>query len=94
MLTGNATLNWALLTVSLFNTILLLWLGLTVLLNSDRRAWGIWLGGGGLLLGAAFFLSHTALLGLGLSTIGWNMIFWWSVGLLYWGYLSSQILML
>ena len=81
MLTGNATLNWALLTVSLFNTILLLWLGLTVLLNSDRRAWGIWLGGGGLLLGAVFFLSHTALLGLGLSTIGWNMIFWWSVGL-------------
>jgi len=80
-MSDNPWLNWALITVSLFNTILLLWLGLTVLLNADRRAWGIWLGGGGLLLGAIFFLSHTALLGLGLSLIGWNMIFWWTAGL-------------
>lgn len=80
MITGHPILNWALLAVSLFNTIVLLWLGLTVLLNSDRRAWGIWLGGGGLLLGAAFFLSHTVLLGLGLP-VGWNKIFWWILGL-------------
>jgi signal transduction histidine kinase len=80
-MSSSPTLNWALIAVSLFNTILLLWLGLTVLLNADRRAWGIWLGGGGLLLGAVFFLSHTALLGLGLSFIGWNMIFWWTAGL-------------
>lgn len=81
MITGYPILNWALLAVSLFNTIVLLWLGLTVLLNSDRRAWGIWLGGGGLLLGAAFFLSHTVLLGLGLPFVGWNKIFWWTLGL-------------
>ena len=80
MITGSPLLNWALLAVSLFNTIVLLWLGLTVLLNSDRRAWGIWLGGGGLLLGAAFFLSHTVLLGLGLP-VDWNKIFWWTLGL-------------
>lgn len=80
MITGYPPLNWALLAVSLFNTILLLWLGLTVLLNSDRRAWGIWLGGGGLLMGAAFFLSHTVLLGLGLP-VSWSKIFWWTLGL-------------
>lgn len=67
--------------VSIFNTILLTWLGLTVLLNSDRRAWGIWLGGLGLLMGGAFFISHSAILSLGLNIFGWNMLFWWTVGL-------------
>jgi len=81
MLSSSPFLNWALIAVSLFNTILLAWLGLTVLLNSDRRAWGIWLGGGGLLLGAAFFLSHTIILGLGLASFGWNTIFWWLAGM-------------
>ena len=55
-------LEWATLAVSLFNTILLLWLGFTVLLNAERRNLGIWLAGGGLLLGGAFFLSHSMLL--------------------------------
>jgi signal transduction histidine kinase len=81
MLSSSPLLNWALVAVSLFNTILLAWLGLTVLLNADRRAWGIWLGGGGLLLGAAFFLSHTMILGLGLYSLGWNVIFWWLAGM-------------
>ena len=65
-MTGNLALDWAVLAASLFNTILLAWLGITVLLNSDRRRWGIWLAGGGLLLGAVFFVSHTAVLGQGL----------------------------
>ena len=30
-------LNWAIMAVSLFNTILLLWLGLTVLLNAEQH---------------------------------------------------------
>lgn len=81
MLTSSPFLNWALIAVSLFNTILLAWLGLTVLLNSDRRAWGIWLGGLGLLLGAAFFLSHTVILGLGLDNFSWNAVFWWLAGM-------------
>ena len=38
----------------------------TVLLNADRRDWGIWLASGGLLLGGAFFISHTAILSDGL----------------------------
>ncbi|MCA9936008.1 MAG: hypothetical protein H6662_18710 [Ardenticatenaceae bacterium] len=80
-MTGNLFLDAAAMAVSIFNTILLVWLGLTVLFNSDRRAWGIWLGGLGLLMGGAFFVSHSAILHLGLHVFGWNMLFWWAVGL-------------
>jgi signal transduction histidine kinase len=79
-MTGNFYLDWAILAVSLFNTILLLWLGLTVFLNAEARVWGIWISAGGLLLGALFFISHSAILGhgVGLTTPGLN--FWWQVG--------------
>src|SRR5215210_3518789 len=73
-------LDWAVVAVSLFNTILLLWLGLTVLLNADRRTWGIWMAGGGLLAGGAFFVSHTAILGTGLDVVSPNMDLWWQAG--------------
>jgi hypothetical protein len=82
-MTSNPYLYWAIQAVSLFNAMLLAWLGLTVLLNSDRRRWGIWVAGGGMLLGAAFFVSHSALLGLGFIDLSWNaLVFWWSIGLL------------
>lgn len=55
-------LNWALVAISLFNTILLVWLGLTVWLNADRRGLGIVVTAAGLVLGGAFFVSHAALL--------------------------------
>jgi len=67
--------------VSLFNAILLLWLGLTVLLNADRRAWGIWLASAGLLMGGMFFVSHSAILSLSPVTLSLGMVFWWTVGL-------------
>ncbi len=54
--------DWALIAVSLFNTILLLWLGIIVWFNADRRSWGIALTGGGFALGSLFFISHSALL--------------------------------
>ncbi|HET9494900.1 MAG TPA: hypothetical protein VFR15_11780, partial [Chloroflexia bacterium] len=73
-------LNWATMAVSLFNTIILLWLGLTVLLNSERKNWGVWAAGGGLLLGGAFFVAHSAMLGHGLRDVGAGMDFWWQVG--------------
>ncbi|MCI0393933.1 MAG: hypothetical protein L0332_15810 [Chloroflexi bacterium] len=81
-MSGHFFLDWAALSVSLFNTILLLWLGSTVLLNADRRTWGIWIASGGLLLGGAFFVSHTAILGLEFSAIGRGLRFWWYLGLL------------
>ena len=77
-MSGSLFLDWATLAVSLFNTILTLWLGLTVLLNAERRTLGIWLAGGGLLLGAAFFFSHSAILGLG--QMPYRADLWWRLG--------------
>lgn len=77
----NLYLNWAIVAVSLFNALLLTWLGLTVLLNSDRRTWGIWIASAGLLLGALFFVNHSAIAGLGFNLTWRSMIFWWTVGM-------------
>lgn len=55
-------LNWALVAISLFNTILLLWLAMTVWLNAGRRSLGVIVAAVGFLLGSAFFVSHAALL--------------------------------
>ncbi len=100
-MSGLFLLDWALLGISLFNTILLFWLGLTVLLNAERQNWGIWLAGGGLLTGGVFFLVHTAILGSGLSffspeinllwRLGWIPVLilpasWYLVNLWYAGY--------
>jgi signal transduction histidine kinase len=79
-MTGEFTIDWLSLTISLFNTILLLWLGLAILLNAERRRWGVWFVGGGLLTGGAFFLSHSAILGLGLDFFDQGVNLWWQVG--------------
>lgn len=79
-MTGNLLLDWAIIAVSLFNTVLLLWLGLTVVLTTDRRSWGVWLVGGGLLTSGVFFVSHSAILGYGLHTLGQGLNFWWRTG--------------
>lgn len=73
-------LNWAILAVSLFNVVVMLWLGLTVLLNAEHYTGGVWLMGGGMLAGAAFFVSHTAIIGqeFTFNTDGLN--FWWHIG--------------
>lgn len=79
-MTGLLVLDWAILAVSLFNTVLLLWLGLTVLLAAERRSLGVWILGVGLLLGAGFFISHTAILGSGLNLFSPSLNFWWQAG--------------
>lgn len=73
-------LNWAVIAISLFNTILMLWLGLTILLNTERQTWGVWLTGGGLLVSGAFFVSHTAIFGSSLGSINRELDFWWRFG--------------
>jgi signal transduction histidine kinase len=79
-MTGNFLPDWATLAVSIFNTILLLWLGLTVLLNSERRSLGVWIAGGGLLMSSMFFLAHSAILGLGPLKPEAGMNIWWRTG--------------
>ncbi len=76
-------LYWAIMAISLFNAILLLWLGVTVLLNSDKRSIGIWAASGGLLLGSVFFLAHTAIVGRGVIYLGWlSTLFWWTLAMI------------
>jgi signal transduction histidine kinase len=75
-----ALFDWALIATSLFNTVALIWLGLTVLLNAERRAWGTWVAGCGLLFGAAFFIGHTAVVGRVLGTFSGEMELWWRLG--------------
>ena len=79
-MSGNVYLDWVILAVSLTNIMLLGWLGLTVLLNAERRTWGVWVTGGAALLGAIFFVSHTAILALDLATTGYNLNLWWRTG--------------
>jgi signal transduction histidine kinase len=79
-MSGNFLLDWATQVLSLFNTILMFWLGFTVLLNAERRNWGVWVTGGGLLLGGVFFISHSAILGLNTYLTGYGINFWWHVG--------------
>jgi len=61
-LATDSVLTWALVAVSLFNTILLLWLATTLWLNAGRRSPGVAVAAGGLMLGSALFISHSALL--------------------------------
>ncbi|HEU5089212.1 MAG TPA: hypothetical protein VFT99_17265, partial [Roseiflexaceae bacterium] len=89
-----ALLNWAVVAVSLFNTIALLWLGLTVLLNAERPRWGTWVVGGGLVLAGLFFTAHTAIVARGPLEVGLEIGIWWRliwvpcVGMPYLWYLA------
>jgi signal transduction histidine kinase len=65
--------------VSLFNTVLLLWLGLTVLLTGDRRKPATIAGGVGLLLGALFFMGHTLLIAHTVDFFGGGVNIVWRV---------------
>lgn len=74
-----AFLNWSALAVSIFNMILSLWLGLTILFNAERRSWGVFLAVSGLLASAAFFFGHSIILGQGAPALVQNIGFWWHV---------------
>lgn len=59
----------------------MLWLALTVWLNAARRTLGVWVTSVSLLVGGAFFVSHTLIVGepLGLRP---GIDVWWQAGLL------------
>ncbi len=87
---------WAQYAVSIFNFLLLLWLGLTVFLNARERSWGTYLAGTGLLVGAVFFACHTVALDYSLDTLlekspGWWAILSWPVVALPLGWLLLMV---
>ncbi len=76
-----------LIPLSLTNTILLLWLALTVPLNAARRTLGVWLATLGLLGGGLFFARHTLLIASGIAfdetlmqTLDRELLGLWRVG--------------
>jgi signal transduction histidine kinase len=79
-LSGNLFVDWGALALSFFNTIILIWLGMTVLLNAERRTAGVILAAEGLLTGAAFFIAHSVILAQGALSLLRNYDFWWHVG--------------
>lgn len=79
-MTGNLPLDWALQAVSVFNAILAAWLGLTILLNAERRVWGIWVTGCGLLAASLFFVSHSIILSEGFNLFSRRVDLWWHIG--------------
>jgi hypothetical protein len=79
-MSGLPLLDWFALTLSLFNAFLLCWLGFTVILEADRRAFGVWLSAEGLFLGAVFFIAHTAILRNGWDWASPLLDFWWKAG--------------
>jgi signal transduction histidine kinase len=79
-MTGLFWFDWSLLALSLANGIVLLWLGLTVLLNTERRTPGVALLALGAWLGSAFFAAHTAILASGEGPASAALNLWWEVG--------------
>ena len=79
-MTGNLVLDWAIQAVSIFNAIITTWLGLTILLNAERRVWGIWLASGGLLFAALFFTSHSVIISEGFNIFSRRVDIWWHIG--------------
>jgi len=55
-------LTWSLAAVSLFNTILMLWLGFSLWLNARHRSAGVAVAALGFFLGSGLFVSHSAVL--------------------------------
>jgi hypothetical protein len=79
-MSGQPALDWPAVALSLFNAFLLLWLGFTILFESDRKTFGIWLAADGLFLGAAFFIAHSAILENGIHMTFPGINFWWQAG--------------
>ncbi len=78
-LSGDA-IRWAMIAVSMFDMLLLLWLGAVVLLNVERRSFGVYFAGGSLLLASLFFALNTAVVAEFLPVVNSRAIFWWNAG--------------
>lgn len=79
-MSGNFWLDGMLLSISIFNIIIMLWLGLMVLLSAEKRTWGVFFAASGLLAGVLFFVAHAALLGQNIARFTSGVNFWWHLG--------------
>ncbi len=79
-MSGNLWLDWTILTLSLINIVLMLWLGWMIFLSAEKRTWGVYLAAGGLFAGTLFFTSHAALLGENIALFNLDVNFWWHLG--------------
>ena len=75
-------LAWAMLTLSLLNTILLLWLGAMVLFNAQRRTGMVWIISGAMLGGGLLFAGHASIVGNSITMQHLVVSHWWLTG---WG---------
>ncbi len=71
-------MNAAAQALSLLNTIAFVWLGLTVLLNAERRTIGTVVAGAGLLLAGLFFTVHFILIGRLVELVEPTLQSWWT----------------
>ncbi len=71
-------LNAAAKALSLLNTITFVWLGLTLLLNAERRTVGTMVAGAGLLLAGLFFTVHFILIGRLAELVEPTLQSWWT----------------
>ncbi len=72
---------WLMISLSVFNALMLIWLSLTVFLNAERRNRGIYLISFSALIGAVFFISHTIILAYELTYFGTQQLnLWWTIG--------------
>jgi signal transduction histidine kinase len=79
-MSGHFLIDASALAVSLFNAGLLFWLGLTVMLNAERRSVGLFFAVLGLLTGSGFFIAHSIILSQGAILLLRGFGFWWPVG--------------
>lgn len=79
-MTSSFFLNWSTIAISVFNTILLFWLALTVLLNAQRKRLGVFLAGTGMTMGSIFFAIHTIIIYSGFTYTESQINALWSLG--------------
>lgn len=104
-MTGSFFLDWGVISVSVFNTIILFWLALTVLLNAQRKRFGVWLAGLGMTMGSFFFAIHTVIIYNGFTyterqievlwSLGWTLLLilpvaWYMLILWYLGFWENE----
>ena len=79
-MTDSPFLNFLQQLASLFNAMLLLWLGPTIALNSERPRWFIWLAGIAVMLAGLFFVLHSIIVSSNIGAIIADLRVWWLVG--------------